>query len=363
LTIIISPLFKEDKTDLVMISIFFYSTLFCLIGGMVGGYFGSVMEENACAEIDMGVLSSIGAFIGAMTFGISGGALAGIVYHGGWEILWIVCFILSFIAYIFFSIYEIDIKRTISVDCYGNPVDENGDIIELDKPPWRMKNKVALILFILFVLVIVLSFEMVRGMGRDLVNSEMLAAMMYGMMGCMTGGFISGWLSGLLDEHTGTFENDNPIMISGMSLMGCMMGGMLAGCVGGMTALLCRYTIIISVIGSIIPLIVWYLFMYRGKYRLIIKDKTYLTEYLSTPEPEVITTDNDIKKMVIGIDGMTCDHCVDTISKDLKTINGVKDVNISLKDGIAEIDYIDGINDNIKDEIESLIIRLGYKVY
>ena len=363
LTAISSLLFKGDKSDLAMVSVFFYSTLFCLVGGKVGGYLGTVMEEDVCASMDMGMLSTMGAFIGAMAFGISGGALAGIVYRGGWITLWIVSFMSSVSAYIFFSMYEVNIKRTKLIDCCGNPVDENGKLLELDKPPWRMKNKVALILFMFFIVVLILSFEMARVMGRDLANSEMVAAMMYGMMGCMTGGFISGWLAGLLDEHTGTPESDNPIMVSGMALMGGMMGGMLAGCVGGMMALMGRYMITISVIGSIIPLIIWYLFMYRGRHILIIRDKRYLTKYQSVAEPDLVAIDNDIKKMVIGIDGMKCDHCVKTISKSLKTINSVKHVNISLKDAIAEIDYIEGTDDNIKDKIESSITKLGYTVY
>ena len=103
--------------------------------------------------------------------------------------------------------------------------------------------------------------------------------------------------------------------------------------------------------------------MYRGRHILIIRDKRYLTEYQSVAEPDFVAIDNDIKKMVIGIDGMKCDHCVKTISKSLKTINSVKHVNISLKDAIAEIDYIEGTDDNIKDKIESSITKLGYTVY
>ena len=44
------------------------------------------------------------------------------------------------------------------------------------------------------------------------------------------------------------------------------------------------------------------------------------------------------EKVKLRIYGMTCDDCVNTVSRGLKNQDGVLDVRISLKDGTGEVD-------------------------
>lgn len=43
------------------------------------------------------------------------------------------------------------------------------------------------------------------------------------------------------------------------------------------------------------------------------------------------------KRVELRIYGMTCEDCVNTVSRGLKNHNGVLDVKVSLKDGSAEV--------------------------
>jgi copper chaperone len=59
-----------------------------------------------------------------------------------------------------------------------------------------------------------------------------------------------------------------------------------------------------------------------------------------------------------GIDGMTCDNCVNTVSKALKQVNGVKDVNVSREDATATVTF-----DTTKTDIPALhdaLLKAGY---
>ena len=42
---------------------------------------------------------------------------------------------------------------------------------------------------------------------------------------------------------------------------------------------------------------------------------------------------------IIGISGMTCDHCRQTVEKSLKSLSGVERVRVSLEAGRAEVTY------------------------
>ena len=46
-------------------------------------------------------------------------------------------------------------------------------------------------------------------------------------------------------------------------------------------------------------------------------------------------------EIVLKIKGMSCQHCVVSISKALKDLKGVKDVKVSLEKGSAEVNYDD----------------------
>ena len=60
-----------------------------------------------------------------------------------------------------------------------------------------------------------------------------------------------------------------------------------------------------------------------------------------------------------GIDGMTCDNCVKTLTKGLKRVNGIKDVAVDLKDATATVTF-----DTTKTDIPAIhdaILASGYR--
>ena len=62
---------------------------------------------------------------------------------------------------------------------------------------------------------------------------------------------------------------------------------------------------------------------------------------------------------VLGIEGMTCDNCVKTLTKALKRINGVKDVEVDRENARAAITF-----DTTKTDMPAIhdaILRCGYK--
>jgi len=62
---------------------------------------------------------------------------------------------------------------------------------------------------------------------------------------------------------------------------------------------------------------------------------------------------------VLGIEGMTCDNCVKTLTKALKQVNGVKDVNVDRASARASVTF-----DTTKTDMPAIheaILRSGYK--
>lgn len=60
-----------------------------------------------------------------------------------------------------------------------------------------------------------------------------------------------------------------------------------------------------------------------------------------------------------GIDGMTCDNCVKTLTKALKRLNGVKDVAIDREGATATVTY-----DTTKTDMPAIheaVLTAGYK--
>lgn len=66
------------------------------------------------------------------------------------------------------------------------------------------------------------------------------------------------------------------------------------------------------------------------------------------------------KEIVLSIEGMSCGHCVKTITDGLKQLEGVEDVKVSLQEKNARITL--GPNPLSIEEIKSKIVDLGYEV-
>lgn len=265
-SIVLSVVLKEENSfELVMAQLFIYGTLFTLLGSKAGGYLGAVMEEDACSELDMGVLSSMGSFIGATIFGLIGTAIVGLyLFLQAAYLSWVLG--VSYVLLFTFCLQKkASIRRLTAIDCCGNRVDSNGTA--LPNQPMKMKNKVAILLAITLIIEACLTVLMFFVMKRDFASNTMLGGMMYAMGGSMLGGMVGGWLAGLLDKHTGQPEHDNPIMVCAMALMAGMMGGMPAAMTGGMMALMGAVTIVPAVLTAFVLFVICYLWIFRPEFR------------------------------------------------------------------------------------------------
>ncbi|MBM3238231.1 heavy-metal-associated domain-containing protein [Candidatus Poribacteria bacterium] len=64
-------------------------------------------------------------------------------------------------------------------------------------------------------------------------------------------------------------------------------------------------------------------------------------------------------KTTLKINGMTCEHCVQTVTKSLEGLDGVKKAKVKLKSGIAKVAY-----DSDKIGVDGLIaavVEAGYE--
>lgn len=68
---------------------------------------------------------------------------------------------------------------------------------------------------------------------------------------------------------------------------------------------------------------------------------------------------NDEKKVIIPIEGMSCMSCVATIKKALSGMDGIKEVNVSLKDKNATVKF--DPKKVTPEQLQEAINKLGYK--
>jgi copper chaperone len=61
----------------------------------------------------------------------------------------------------------------------------------------------------------------------------------------------------------------------------------------------------------------------------------------------------------IKIKGMSCQHCVMAVTKALSAVNGVKDVNVDLKSGVATYEEIKAVAPEV---VAAAIKKAGYEV-
>jgi copper chaperone len=67
-----------------------------------------------------------------------------------------------------------------------------------------------------------------------------------------------------------------------------------------------------------------------------------------------------MEKQVINVEGMSCEHCINAITKAVKALNGINSVNVSLKEKTVTVEY-----DNMKvslDKIKAEIEDQGYDI-
>jgi copper chaperone CopZ len=70
--------------------------------------------------------------------------------------------------------------------------------------------------------------------------------------------------------------------------------------------------------------------------------------------PEALKT----QTTVIGIAGMTCDHCVRTVDRALRSLPGVKDVTVDRTGALAKVVYDSSVVD--VPAMQDALLKSGY---
>ncbi len=61
----------------------------------------------------------------------------------------------------------------------------------------------------------------------------------------------------------------------------------------------------------------------------------------------------------LKLEGMTCGHCVASVTKELQKIDGVSDVSVDLASQSAELNATDAVT---QDQLSAAIDEAGYKL-
>ncbi len=77
-------------------------------------------------------------------------------------------------------------------------------------------------------------------------------------------------------------------------------------------------------------------------------------------EEKAITAPAEIVEASLSIGGMTCDHCVMSVTKGINDLEGIAEVKVTLDDSTALVKY-DASVVNIG-EIEAAVGKRGYRV-
>ncbi len=62
-------------------------------------------------------------------------------------------------------------------------------------------------------------------------------------------------------------------------------------------------------------------------------------------------------KFIVGVEGMSCQHCVKRVTDEIAAIEGVKDVDVSLVEKSATVTA----DEIYRDEVAAAIERAGYR--
>ena len=343
--------FAGSPMDLALIQLVFYGAWACLVGAFLGGALGAALEEDACGELDMGTMSSMGGIFGTLSAGLLGTALTGLVFTVPWQAVLGVAVALEGMHLAGRRWWPWRLVRSAALDDRGRVLDAAGRRLPDDRQPLRMRDRVAILLAVGAGVMLALTLVMALMMGSDLGHPVMMAPMMYGMFGTMLGGMLGGWLAGLLDEHTGAEHHDNPVMVGAMALMAGMMGGMPSGMIGGMMAVMGNAAIGVTVVaGLLLPVLMWVVAV-RGRYRF---ERRGAANRAVPPGP----VGDTVGSAVVRVGGMTCGACVDKVQRGVAAVPGVGVVAVDLADGSVTLRWRDGFPGI--ERVREVIADLGY---
>jgi len=67
-----------------------------------------------------------------------------------------------------------------------------------------------------------------------------------------------------------------------------------------------------------------------------------------------------LAEKVFRVDGMTCEHCQERVTKAIRTVAGVSDVKVSLEAASAEVTYDPG--QATSEAIGAAVAKAGYRL-
>jgi copper chaperone len=362
--------FGDQTMDLVLLQLVFYGAWACLVGAFVGGTLGAQIEEDACGELDMGTMASMGGILGTLATGLVGTALTGLAFVWPWQAVFVGAVALAGLHFAAWRLWPWHIVRAPNLDERGCLCDAAGRPLPDDQQPLRMRDRLAILLAVSVVVMLALTLAMALLMGSDLGHPVMMAPMMYGMFGTMVGGMLGGWLAGLLDEHRGPIEHENPVMVGAMALMAGMMGGMPSGMIGGMMAVMGARAIGLTVAAGVLLLGLLWLVAVRGRYRLErgsaagpVSEAVGGTRPAGSLTAGIGSAPNAVEVVAGGsvvVRGMTCGACVAKVQRKVGGLPGVGGVQVDLATGLVTLQW--GHEFGGLDRVRLAIEELGYEV-
>lgn len=66
-----------------------------------------------------------------------------------------------------------------------------------------------------------------------------------------------------------------------------------------------------------------------------------------------------MSKIILKIDGITCGHCVESLTEGLSSLEGVQNVEVSLEQGQASIEYDEGQIG--MEDLRARVSEIGYR--
>lgn len=322
--------------DAALLQLTFLGALGACLGAYGGGLAAAQVEEDACGELDMGMLASVGALTGAWALSLAVLPLAGLgLLHdprwppavaGGLTLLGAGLAGRPLLGWV----------TAPGFDERGYRVGADGRRLPEAEQPLRMRDRVALALGGIGAVLLGLTLVMGLLMRSDLGHPVMLAGMAYGMGGPMIGGLIGGWLAGALDWHRGDPVHDNPVMIAGMASMGGMMGAMPAGMVGGMMAIMGDAAAAWTVVAAALSTGLCVASLQGGRWRLVPARRVVVqprtTPGQLQPAPQRVTGGAWLR-----VTGMSCAACIGSVARSVSAVPGVAGVEVDLSDGLVQV--------------------------
>ncbi|MCI5972184.1 MAG: heavy metal translocating P-type ATPase [Anaerococcus sp.] len=89
--------------------------------------------------------------------------------------------------------------------------------------------------------------------------------------------------------------------------------------------------------------------------------RNFKPEEEESKEENIIIKENEmseLNKMIVKVDGMSCENCAKHVTEALESVSGIKEVNVNLENKEANVEYFGSVDE---DEISKAISEAGYE--